>query len=1153
MDTKFFIRFLVVVMLGIASVGIVSADISDLVKVCPNGKVLNESENLNLSVKIFSPYNTSVNATINVSLPDEFKNTSFLSSKILSPGFNNLVFPLEVKEHVQYKGDNANIVVDGNGNDWINVTRNKTDSLDDENVSGNCVSVNYSAKASYDIKETKVNYNQNNDTLYFLVEINPNGTIGNSNNQPTSTRRYWIHIDTNNDNTSDFKVYYENNQLKTSPAQSFTGNIIGNFSNNVMEISIQNASGIPNLNLSGFSIKVSTEYSDSSTGCPVQISDCIDWYYISFCESRNLTLNVGINFLLPNGTTESINKNLTYEAGCIPQKQYCGDGICNSSLGENCANCCDCFENPNVTLTKDASSFVVAGSNTNFSVKVKNNGMCPIYNLTLIDIMPNGFTNLTLLDKILSYLKGNEEYLWDISANSSRFVEGDNANIVVDGNGNDWINVTRNKTDSLDDENVSGNCVSVNYSAKASYDIKETKVNYNQNNDTLYFLVEINPNGTIGNSNNQPTSTRRYWIHIDTNNDNTSDFKVYYENNQLKTSPAQSFTGNIIGNFSNNVMEISIQNASGIPNLNLSGFSIKVSTEYSDSSVGCPVQINDCTEWYYITFCKDKTLTNLANLTAYSENGTQVNLNASANITVSCKGCNNTITCSCYRDADIDGYGNRTENRTVSGCNTNCSALCAAQQPKYVADSSDCNDNNTSINQGATEIYNGADDNCNGQIDEEFCDSNKPCSSGYSCDSNHRCYYSGSTGTGGTRDTGGSSSLGSGITNYATQSGGCQQDTACGTFDICYKTKCYAQNGDEDKDKINNSDERDKYKTDMLSNDTDKDGISDYDEIFVHKTDPLKDADKDGDGIKDSDEILKYKTNPGNKDTDGDGVSDYDEIFVYKTNPLRDEDKDTDGIKDSEEILKYKTNPLSNDTDSDKITDYDEIFTYKTDPTKSDTDGDGSSDYDEIFVYKTDPLKSDSDGDGITDYDEIFTHKTDPLLDADKDGDGIKDSEEILKYKTSATSNDTDNDSISDYDEIFTYAKYNLNPLSNDTDGDGASDYDEIFKYKTNPGDAKDKPGNFDIWWLIILALFLLLILLLLFLLAKRRKKASEETVQPKEEGGENEGSSRLGGGEVKQETSPAGQSAGSGLGSVNSNTYKPIEKGGQSGGLGGI
>ncbi|MDI6730065.1 MAG: hypothetical protein QMD06_00780 [Candidatus Altarchaeum sp.] len=60
-------------MLEIASVGIISADISDLFKVCHNEKILNEIEMLNLSVKIFSPYNTQ-NATVAISLPPETEN-----------------------------------------------------------------------------------------------------------------------------------------------------------------------------------------------------------------------------------------------------------------------------------------------------------------------------------------------------------------------------------------------------------------------------------------------------------------------------------------------------------------------------------------------------------------------------------------------------------------------------------------------------------------------------------------------------------------------------------------------------------------------------------------------------------------------------------------------------------------------------------------------------------------------------------------------------------------------------------------------------------------------------------------------------------------------------------------------------------------------
>ena len=64
-----------------------------------------------------------------------------------------------------------------------------------------------------------------------------------------------------------------------------------------------------------------------------------------------------------------------------------------------------------------------------------------------------------------------------------------------------------------------------------------------------------------------------------------------------------------------------------------------------------------------------------------------------------------------YRDADEDGYGN-------PGISTQA---CTAPSG-YVSNNTDCYDGNSAVNPGALEVCDGLDNNCNGQADEGFVD-----------------------------------------------------------------------------------------------------------------------------------------------------------------------------------------------------------------------------------------------------------------------------------------------------------------------------------------------------------------------------------------------------------------------------------------------
>jgi hypothetical protein len=90
-----------------------------------------------------------------------------------------------------------------------------------------------------------------------------------------------------------------------------------------------------------------------------------------------------------------------------------------------------------------------------------------------------------------------------------------------------------------------------------------------------------------------------------------------------------------------------------------------------------------------------------------------------------------------YADVDGDTYGNA--GSSILSCEVSAPV-------GYSADATDCDDNNPSVNPGATEICNSIDDNCNGLTDEGFdADNDGFTSCGGDCNDNDNTVYPGAT------------------------------------------------------------------------------------------------------------------------------------------------------------------------------------------------------------------------------------------------------------------------------------------------------------------------------------------------------------------------------------------------------------------------
>ncbi|MFT7519035.1 MAG: hypothetical protein ACI9MC_001171, partial [Kiritimatiellia bacterium] len=411
-----------------------------------------------------------------------------------------------------------------------------------------------------------------------------------------------------------------------------------------------------------------------------------------------------------------------------------------------------------------------------------------------------------------------------------------------------------------------------------------------------------------------------------------------------------------------------------------------------------------------------------------------------------------------YVDADGDTFGDHSKRKHT------------CYVPKgYVADDTDCDDTDSKIYPGATEIaYDGIDQDCDG---EDLCDVDEdgydhPLCAGADCDDDVATINP--------------------AADEVWYDGVDQDCDGWSDFDADYDgfdSSDYEGDDCDDTDDATNPDADEIWYDGM---DRDCDGESDYDqdgdgfdssEHGGEDCDDLDDtvypgapeledaldndcngvdelADTDGDGLTDEDE-LDLGTDPYNADTDGDGVDDGHEVGDDADDPLDtdkdgtidalDTDDDGDGIATEYEVGDYDVFDSYDelpDSDGDGLPDFRDV----------DSDGDGHDDADEGLVDTdadgvVDFLDSDSDGDGIDDVDELHEDSDDDGLDdrvdPDDDGDGLSTELE--------GDIDTDGDEIPDY-------------LDPDSDGDGALDVDEglddqdcdgVFNYI----DADDSDG----------------------------------------------------------------------------------------------